>query len=326
MMDIPLNSMIPVMTDVDKERNILSTIKGLCYMIGNMAFSIGAPLVLARAKTPLGGYYGLIFAAIAVVLVFTITGVLGIKERIEPLNKEEKYKLKDVVPIILTRPVLITLFFSISFGINLTVSSSSGVYFVTYILDHRLEVLSLIGLLSMAGMLPAMAVSSFFGVRFGKKAVIVAGCLIAGLAPLLRLLSVTNIPLIYVTSVIGGIGSGLTMTLNYGIQADNVDYVEYTRGQRAEGCIASLNSFVVKAGFGIGGALVGYILSATGYVANAVQSDSAKSGIIVNAIVIPALLMLLSALIFGLWYNINKVKLAEITQGLRNQRAAKARG
>jgi GPH family glycoside/pentoside/hexuronide:cation symporter/glucuronide carrier protein len=326
MMDIPLNSMIPVMTDVDKERNILSAIKGLCYMIGVTAFSMSAPLILAGAKTPLSGYYVLIFAAIAVVLVFTIVGVLGIKERIEPLNTKEKYKLKDVASIVLSGPVLATLISSILFGINLTITNSSGMYFVTYILDHRLDVLSLTFLLSLAGMLPAMALSTIFSTRFGKKPVFITGYLIIGIAPLLRLLSITNIPLLYVATIVGGIGSGLAMTLTYGIQADNVDYVEYARGQRTEGCIASLNSFVVKAGMGVGGAILGYILSATGYVANAVQSDGAKTGIIMSAIVIPALLALLSALVFGVGYKINKAKLAEITQGLRNRRTEKAQG
>jgi GPH family glycoside/pentoside/hexuronide:cation symporter/glucuronide carrier protein len=135
MMDIPLNSMIPVTTDVDKERNVLSAVKGICYMIGNVLFSIGAPLILASVDTPLNGYYILIFAAVAVVLIFTITGTLGIRERIEPLNIQEKYKLNDVVPIILTGPVMATILVSILGGINFSIAGASGMYFVTYILQ-----------------------------------------------------------------------------------------------------------------------------------------------------------------------------------------------
>jgi GPH family glycoside/pentoside/hexuronide:cation symporter/glucuronide carrier protein len=322
-MDIPLNSMIPCMTDVDKERNTLSVIKGICYMAGMTLFNMAAPLFLAHAITPLRGYYALIFSGVAVVAVLTIIGVFGIKERVEPVNADEKYKFKDLAPIILCAPVMVNLVTQIISATAMIQRGASNMYFVTYVLDKRMDVLSLMSLLSMAGMLPCMAVTGLLGNRFGKKPVYVIGLIISGIIPLFRLFSITNIPLIYITSILAGIGGGLTMTLAYGIQADNVDFVEYTRKQRAEGAIASVNSFVIKAGMGIGGAIPGYVLAATGYVANQTQTDAAKTGIILNAILIPSLITLVAALVFGLGYGITKEKLAEITQSLRDQRASK---
>ncbi|MDR2303678.1 MAG: MFS transporter, partial [Treponema sp.] len=86
---------------------------------------------------------------------------------------------------------------------------------------------------------------------------------------------------------------------------------------------ASLNSFIVKAAMGIGGAIPGYILAATGYVPNQAQSDVTKTGIIAAVIVGPAALNLIALFIFGFGYTINKTRLAEITQSLRDQRQAK---
>ena len=53
----------------------------------------------------------------------------------------------------------------------------------------------------------------------------------------------------------------------YGIQADNTTYVQYKTGKRAEAAVASLSSFISKVGQGIAGALPGYVLAATGFVA-----------------------------------------------------------
>lgn len=73
-MDISLNSLLPVMTVDNKERNSLSLIKSVGYMLGAMAVSIIAPIVVASGT--LQSYYTLIFGAMVVVLVCSIGGVL----------------------------------------------------------------------------------------------------------------------------------------------------------------------------------------------------------------------------------------------------------
>jgi GPH family glycoside/pentoside/hexuronide:cation symporter/glucuronide carrier protein len=326
MMDIPLNSMIPVMTDNDKERNSLSAIKGAAYMAGMMLLNMSFPLILAKASNPTSGYSTLILIGTALVLIFTIIGVRGIRERIEPVNTEEKYKLKDIIPILTSRPVLVMLLAGLAFGVGNAITNGCAMYFYTYVLDKRLDVFSLTSLLTFAGMLPFMILTPLFANRYGKKPIYLIGLLIAGAVPLIRLFNPTNIPLLLAVSVLFGIGRGFYVAMGYGLQADNVDYVEYTCKQRAEGAIASLNSFLIKAAMGIGGAVPGYILAATGYVPNQAQSDTTKAGIIAAVIILPAVLYLIASFIFGFGYNINKTRLAEITQALRDKRAAKMQG
>lgn len=65
------------------------------------------------------------------------------------------------------------------------------------------------------------------------------GLAIAGLVPLIRLINVKSIPILIISSLITGIGSGFAAPLNYGIQADNTDYIEVKMGIRAEGAVAS---------------------------------------------------------------------------------------
>src|SRR5699024_12049909 len=47
LMDIPLNSLIPVLPDQEADRNILSSIKGVSYTVGPTCLNILAPLILS---------------------------------------------------------------------------------------------------------------------------------------------------------------------------------------------------------------------------------------------------------------------------------------
>ncbi|WP_434351797.1 MFS transporter [Trichococcus flocculiformis] len=321
-MDIPLNSMLPVMTDDLKERNSLSSLKGVAYAVGGLSIGIIAPLILSMAATPLQGYTIIIIAASVIVLLFTTLGALGIKERIEPIS-EEKYKVKDIVPILTTRPVLVTFGTQLFTGISSSISGATAIFFAMYVLDNRPEILSVIGIISLLGAFLGMFSSGYITNRLGKKVVYSAGLIIIALFTLLRLFDVTNITLFYACSFLGGIGGGLMIPLQYGIQADNVDYVEYKLNKRAEGVLASSNSFLTKAGQGIGGALPGYILAAVGYVPNVQQTPSALNGIILLSIILPALFMIIGAVIFGGGYNLNKQNTEEIMNELKVKRTEK---
>lgn len=321
-MDIPLNSMLPVMTDDLKERNSLSSLKGIAYAVGGLSIGIIAPLILSVSATPLRGYTTIIIAASVIVLLFSIIGALGIKERIEPIS-EEKYKLKDIIPILTARPVLVTFGTQLFTGISGSISGATGMFFALYVLDNRPEILSIIGIISLLGALLGMFSSGYVTNRFGKKVVYSAGLLIIAVFSLLRLFDVTNIALFYACSFLGGIGGGLMIPLQYGIQADNVDYVEYKLNKRAEGVLASSNSFLTKAGQGIGGALPGYVLALVGYIPNVQQTPSALNGIILLSIVLPAVFMIIGAVIFGSGYNLNKQNTEEIMDKLKEMRTEK---
>ncbi|MFD2391308.1 MFS transporter [Enterococcus gallinarum] len=56
-MDIPLNSLIPVLTQEDEGRNQLSSIKGISYTVGPAILNVAAPLAIAAFATSLKGYF-----------------------------------------------------------------------------------------------------------------------------------------------------------------------------------------------------------------------------------------------------------------------------
>ena len=317
--DISLNSLLPVMTEDMKERNSLSTIKGLAYVIGALVIGVAAPLILGDTSNK-QGYINLVLIMTAVIFFFSIIGTMGVKERVKP-QMENSYSVKELFKILSQKPVYITFLAVLLYSIGSNIVNAANTYFYTYIFED-LTLASIITLITCVAVFPAtMVIGNLIG-RFGKKKMYAIGLALAGLAPIIRLLDVRSIPLLIVSVLIAGIGAGFAAPLNYGIQADNTDYIEVSMGIRAEGAVASLSSFVSKCAMGIGGAIPGYLLQLAGFDSKAaVQNDDVINVIVLCVLILPAIVNVVAIVIFSKGYPITKEKLNEQTYLLREKRS-----
>ena len=318
-MDISLNSLLPVMTEDMKERNSLSSIKGLAYVIGALVIGVAAPLILGDTSNK-QGYINLVLIMTAVIFFFSIIGTMGVKERVKP-QMENSYSVKELFKILSQKPVYITFLAVLLYSIGSNIVNAANTYFYTYIFED-LTLASIITLITCVTVFPAtMVIGNLIG-RFGKKKMYAIGLALAGLAPIIRLLDVRSIPLLIVSVLIAGIGAGFAAPLNYGIQADNTDYIEMAMGIRAEGAVASLSSFVSKCAMGIGGAIPGYLLQLAGFDSKAaVQNDDVINVIVLCVLILPAIVNVVAIVIFSKGYPITKEKLNEQTYLLREKRS-----
>lgn len=318
-MDISLNSLLPVMTEDMKERNSLSSIKGLAYVIGALVIGVAAPLILGDTSNK-QGYINLVLIMTAVIFFFSIIGTMGVKERVKP-QMENSYSVKELFKILSQKPVYITFLAVLLYSIGSNIVNAANTYFYTYIFED-LTLASIITLITCVTVFPAtMVIGNLIG-RFGKKKMYAIGLALAGLAPIIRLLNVRSIPLLIVSVLIAGIGAGFAAPLNYGIQADNTDYIEVSMGIRAEGAVASLSSFVSKCAMGIGGAIPGYLLQLAGFDSKAaVQNDDVINVIVLCVLILPAIVNVVAIVIFSKGYPITKEKLNEQTYLLREKRS-----
>ena len=318
-MDISLNSLLPVMTEDMKERNSLSSIKGLAYVIGALVIGVAAPLILGDTSNK-QGYINLVLIMTAVIFFFSIIGTMGVKERVKP-QMENSYSVKELFKILSQKPVYITFLAVLLYSIGSNIVNAVNTYFYTYIFED-LTLASIITLITCVTVFPAtMVIGNLIG-RFGKKKMYAIGLALAGLAPIIRLLDVRSIPLLIVSVLIAGIGAGFAAPLNYGIQADNTDYIEMSMGIRAEGAVASLSSFVSKCAMGIGGAIPGYLLQLAGFDSKAaVQNDDVINVIVLCVLILPAIVNVVAIVIFSKGYPITKEKLNEQTYLLREKRS-----
>jgi sugar (glycoside-pentoside-hexuronide) transporter len=316
-MDIPLNSVLPVMTDNLKQRNTLSLIKSLCYGAGMLVVSMIVPQVVANAT--LDSYYVLIFGAVAVVILCTVLGALGIKERVKFSNDaEKKYSFRELLKFLAMGPVLC--FFIVDLLVNIAgnMISTAATYFYTYIMGDLTLATSVTALTAIGGNVMYIFVLLKFPDKFGKRIVAGVGLLIGGIAYFARLINPTSYLFLVIALNIAACGNGFETLLKYSIQADNTNYVEYKTGKHAESAIASLSSFSTKVAQGIGGAIPGYVLAAMGWkgVQDA-MSAPVLNGILACNTWIPGALYVGAGVILLLCYKLDGKQLEEINEKLK---------
>lgn len=325
-MDIALNSMLPVMTTDMDERNVLSSLKGFIYMLGMFAINVVAPIIIGNTSEK-EGYIKLIVIVTIIVVAFSVIGTLGLKERVQAEPGKDQYGIKDLFRILGQRPVAVTFLSSLLYMVGVFVANTALAYFFTYVIGN-LALISVVSMVELIALLPATIIVGMLINKIGKKKAYVIGLIVMGAVPLIRLIDVANIPILMAATAIAGFASGLCTPLTYGIQADNTDYIELKMGYRAEAAVAALSSFITKCGMGIGGAVPGYLLAAVGFDATAQNQPAEVRGILIaSAIVIPAILYVAGALIFGIGYPLTKEKLlkqAEEIGALREKTDDKA--
>lgn len=158
-----------------------------------------------------------------------------------------------------------------------TATLNMGIYFMTYILGDA----SLLGVFSVAINVPLIAGLVMTPILVkkmkGMYKINLAGYALATLARVLVIVGgyLGNVPMMLVFSGLAAIGmSPLQGDLNALIAACS-EYTFLTRHKRIDGTMFSCTSLGVKIGGGIGTALAGWMLAASGYIANQpIQADS----------------------------------------------------
>ena len=133
--------------------------------------------------------------------------------------------------------------------------------------------------------------SEFLANRYGKKRTfIVCLALTAIFTAMFYFPSRDNIEAMFVLNFLKSLSYAPTVPLLWAMIADVADHSEYVNYRRATGFVFSGVVFALKAGLGVGGAVLGFLLSGFGYVSGSQveQSDTAIQGIILSSSLIPA--------------------------------------
>lgn len=172
------------------------------------------------------------------------------------------------------------------------------------------QFMTLIGVLS----------STYLTIRFGKKAVGIAGFVITTIFMVAFIfLPPDAVGATLALEWLRTLSYGVTVPLIWAMFADVADYAEWTTGRRTTGVIYATILFGLKAGLSLGGAIAGWLLSGYGYQANAVQTEQALTGIRMTISVYPGIfLVIVVACLF--FYKIDKELNLRIADELAERR------
>ncbi|TFH30633.1 MAG: MFS transporter [Promethearchaeota archaeon] len=253
----------------------------------------------------------------------------------EPAKLRKKYKQRDktkgqanepflkVAKFILTdRTMSMKIIFYFGYQAAVALMNASAVYIVTFILDDP-ENTSFIFI--MGGMLVGALISTPIWVivsqrvNDNKKM-----CIIAGL-----LMFLTFLPMIFINGLVAwiiciflfGISLGGQWFINPPTMGDVLDSVAIKTGKREQSLYYGFQTFVIRFGEALKAFVIAVAHIATGFVAgnatleemtNAVDNiDLVLFGIRIHTAIVPAILVLVSTLLFWKYYDLTPAKIKE---------------
>jgi len=162
--------------------------------------------------------------------------------------------------------------------------------------------------------------STFLSMRFGKRAVAIAGFSLTTIfMALFILLPPGAVGALFILEYARALTYAPTIPLIWAMFADVVDYSEWKTGRRITGVIYATILFGLKTGLSLGGAMAGWLLSGYGYRANAVQTAGALRGICLTISVFPSIFFLI-VIICLVCYKIGKNLNLQIQDELADRR------
>lgn len=170
-------------------------------------------------------------------------------------------------------------------------------YFFQYVW-HRSDLTPIANSLEIVS-LASIVVIPWFCSRTSKCSVWAFGLAGSVVAQLVIYLGVTlhSLPVVFTGWLASIITAAFAMIMPFSLLADSVDYGEWKTGVRAAGLLSALGAaFCLKAGSGLGGALPAWILSASHYQPNQIQSAEAIGGINFAFVWVPAIFYFLALL------------------------------
>ncbi len=297
--NLPYSSLGAVMTSDSYERAGLNSYRFIFAFIGQFIVSgtaLSLALYFGQGDNAKGYQYTLILFSIISFALFMIT-FKTTKERVQP-PKEQKENLKeDFKNLFKNKPWVILFFVGIISFIMFAMQNLSIAYYFKYYIGNE-ENVQLFNVIGTIALIIAIPFSKPLAKRFGKRNVFLASSLLSGFFFIcLYLPGANNITMIYILNILAKMAYAPAVPLLWTMLADTADYSEWKTGRRSTGLVFSAATFAQKAGWGIGGALAGWMLAIFQFTPNVEQTETAITGIKLMISVIPGILYMSCAIL-----------------------------
>lgn len=310
-MDIPYWSLIPALSSSRAEREKLVVWPRLFaslawFVIGTYGLHIIGELGNGSQGD---GFFNL---AILIAVLFVMSAFLiarNVKEKTTPPKNMQKFTFKDVLEIIGKNDQLKALIGTVlSYQIANLLVGGFAIYYFTYALGNA-ELfpiyMMVAGIAEVAGVFLFPKLANILPRKhlwlIASGFPILSCCVLI----LMSLFAPANALLIGLAGAAIKFGVGVANALQTVMLADVVDYGEYKTGRRSESVIFSVQTMLVKFAGAAGGFIVGVGLSLINYVPNVAQANSTILGLEFMMAGLPAILMLVSALIYKKYYRLH---------------------
>ena len=332
MADIPYWSMVPSFTSDPAERSIIATIARTFSGAGQGIISIFTPIVLPLLSVKMMNgekvwdAYG--FSRWAMIcslglIVFSSFSVSRTREK-HITKPKEKFTFKKMFSIARHNDqLLIFMLFAMLSNAGWYMVSGVGAYYFDVVLGKP-DGQSVFNLFGSAGSILGLAVIPIM-MKFTSRRRTYQFSLALALVGFAGMFFSSKIPIVMnVCFLLASIGIASMFISQTVFLADIVDYGEVKQGFRSESIIFSMKGFLQKMAYTLQTIVLFSGLSLSGYdgTLHAQNSQTAKNAISFMMLIAPAILILLSLLLFTFKFKLHGKYMEEITAKVTANRAA----
>lgn len=321
--NIPLASILPALTDDMNERTVLATWRKFFAFLGSTivsATALSLVHLVGKGNEALGfrfvmGMFGII-GSICFFLTFALVRETNLQEQTKSVSLK-----KTVSSLAQNKPWKI---FALNILFQWTgyfLQSAALVYYYKYYVRST-SMASLVATIMTIVPMVANFTVPFLAKKIGKRNLYELSAFVQLIGLLIIFIGQLQTSIIITGAFISALGYGIKESIYFSMQADPVDYGEWKTGVQAAGTLSSLNGFLGKVAQALAGGISGLLLSWGAYNNEAlVQNAKALIAIKSMYIYIPALLLVLS-IITMYFYRLDK-QFPQIQKELAQRRKVK---
>lgn len=317
--NLPYGTLATLMTRDQHEREVLNVFR--------MALGPFGGLLITACTLPLVRRFG--DNQMAWIMVMAVWMALGTvlqlitffkckeRVRIEAAQKSDVPFLKSLGALLRNKYWLISMLLWCVLSVYGTFNGTALPYYCKSILGDSV-ISSPISTCETLIQIVVIAFMPWFLNRFGKRNTALAGAILVMLAQIPLLIAPTAMPALIVSAVLRGIGVSPLFAVVFSFLADSVEYGQWKTHLRTEGMIMSAASLGSKVGGGFASAIVGKILTASGYVGTAATQTEAANAAVSGMYRFAPLIIWGAAIVLLLCYQLDK-KYPKIMEELKDR-------
>ena len=329
--NIPYGAMSNVITADSGERASLSTWRNVGAQVGGVILGVLIPMLIyvkdADGNSVASGprfFWASVVLGIGALITILISWKFSVERiRIADKDKEKKSANNSAVIFACFRDKALLS----SFGFQIFMYAAIQIFFAfnQYMFLDYFGNTALSGLASVVmflGMMLTAPISVPLSKKFGKKEVSIAGLAISVVTYIVIFVTRVDNPYVYLTEIFFAFfGIGIMSMVSYAMTNDCVDNHYLETGDRVEGTVYAMSSFVRKMAGAVCTGIGGWALTWIGYNELAVTQTDAVRNSLFNIIVGLPLLCFALTLVFMIFYPLNKKRVRQNEQKLQELRS-----
>lgn len=332
--DIPYWSMVPSFTNDAGERSIIATIARTFSGLGQGLISIGAPIIMGMVSVTTDVNTGekvfdertfMILSLISAVglVLFSSVSVGSVKEKLVTPSGE-KFSFKKILTVAKNNDqLLIFMLFAMLSNAGFYMISGVGAYYFDVVVGDgsKQSAFSTLGAVGSVLGLAVIPIMMKFTSRRRTYQFSLIVATVGYLGMLIGAKVADSLVVMNIANLVSQIGTASMFVSQTVFLADIVDYGEYKMGFRSESITFSMKGFLQKMAYTIQTIILysGLLVSHYDGELHSLNPQAAHTSISVMMLVLPAVLMIASLIVFTFKFKLTDEKMKEITAMLSDK-------